>query len=305
MQTPAPDPNANFIIDLIKALTPLAWPLVVVFFGLRYKPEVQSVFQRLKRGKLLGAEVELGDQIDALEARAVKVVDAVKKELPASTITNLEPSRLFIQEEIVKEISKSPLTALLKLYNLIEKRLKILIASSGWLTTDISSLSLPVSIRKLENQKVLPSDLVSIATSFIHLRNKIVHSKESSEDEIVKAINLGLLILEGLNAFANEIHRVKTFPIALYTSESLTQELAGFKGVAIESHALNKIDKHFRVFATDKMDFREGQYVSWEWDHSKSLGLSYYRDPESQQAKRFDGSLMFIGRDISVLFDEG
>ena len=46
------------LIDLLKALAPFAWPLFAFVALLRFEGELKGLLARLRKGKLLGQEIE-------------------------------------------------------------------------------------------------------------------------------------------------------------------------------------------------------------------------------------------------------
>ena len=49
----------KLISELVGALANLLWPIVVLIIALKFRPEIRIFINRLKKGKLLGQEVEL------------------------------------------------------------------------------------------------------------------------------------------------------------------------------------------------------------------------------------------------------
>jgi hypothetical protein len=120
----------------------------------------------------------------------------------------------------------------------------------------------------------------------------------------MKAIHTGNLILVALDSFAMDINKVVEFPIKLYLKSDLTEEVSNACGITIETLSLNGVEKHYRILATNIKDFKPNIYVSSEWDTENSIGVCFYKDPKDNTVKKFNGSLMFIGRDITDLVND-
>lgn len=68
---------ARVVLDYVKAL---AWPLIVLTLALTFRDEVRRLLRRIKSAKGAGAEVEFGEDAQAVTAEAVQVAAAVVTE---------------------------------------------------------------------------------------------------------------------------------------------------------------------------------------------------------------------------------
>jgi hypothetical protein len=75
--------------DLIRAFAALAWPLIVLVLLIVYKPDVVKLMNRLRRGKLLGQEIEF--DLDKLEASATAALEQ-SADAPAALPPSEPPS---------------------------------------------------------------------------------------------------------------------------------------------------------------------------------------------------------------------
>lgn len=121
--------------DLIRAVAALLWPLFAFYALYRFGPDIKSLAARLKKGKLLGQEIELGESLDRLDRTA----SAVASEVAAVPQLNSgppadEPDEGEVVQRVLAAATQSPKAALLLLASEIEKQLRQLLASLGLLT---------------------------------------------------------------------------------------------------------------------------------------------------------------------------
>jgi hypothetical protein len=69
--------------DLVSAIAQLLWPGVALTVVLLFRKELAGAIRRFRKGKILGNEVELGDELAALERQVVEVVAETPRLLPA------------------------------------------------------------------------------------------------------------------------------------------------------------------------------------------------------------------------------
>lgn len=197
--------------DLIRALASLLWPILGFTVTSIFKNELRELLKRLKRGKILGQEVELHESLDYLQEKA----SAVAAELAASTTANNadisspeavenELKQIDVSQEILRIAVSSPKASLMLLSSEIEKEL----------TKHMKSLNLPAllgmregpyypfikSINILEERGKLPSDVMNVVRDFWSIRNNIVHGNEVESNDILRAIDSGITILKTLQA---------------------------------------------------------------------------------------------------------
>src|SRR3954447_19198596 len=53
------------LADLISALASLAWPIVALAIVSWFRPEIRAILTRIRKGKFLGTEIELLDELQA------------------------------------------------------------------------------------------------------------------------------------------------------------------------------------------------------------------------------------------------
>lgn len=181
---------------VIAAIGQVLWPLVLAIAVMIFRSDLSSILKRLKKGKLLGQEVELDPQIAAFERsteEAVKEVDALGQEKQSAAVVAQAPSATEgndrpeladpvaaetarEEETILKYAAADPPIAVMKLGSLLEKELRLLAKVYG-----IDSARMPV--RRLMDallQKGFPAQLIESLRTFWNVRNSVVHGEDSS-----------------------------------------------------------------------------------------------------------------------------
>jgi hypothetical protein len=148
---------AQLILEYIKALVPLAWPVLILFLVTRFQPEIRGAFQRLKRGKLLGAELELSDKLDDIRGNVIEIVEKAKNVIPETATYNVKAAELSYRKDLSLIAQTPSVEDLLKIYNRIEVKLKFIVANSGWTTKDHRRLNLRSSIDDLSQRNIIPN----------------------------------------------------------------------------------------------------------------------------------------------------
>jgi len=98
-----------------------------------FRREIRSLLHRLSRirkGKFLGQEIELDEELKELQQGAVRAEEAA-----SASPENLPTEEALPQDtaaEIFREAAKSPKAALLLLAAQLEKRVRVLFAATGW-----------------------------------------------------------------------------------------------------------------------------------------------------------------------------
>jgi hypothetical protein len=139
------------VAELIRAVGTLLWPIFAIGLFFTYKDEIRTLLRRVKKGKILGQEIELDDSLKQLEQAAKKAETVIppidllqfgqSEKETERTAAELR-SQLLIDEEldiggdeiekILQEAGRSPKAALLLLASKCEKELRELLLSTGW-----------------------------------------------------------------------------------------------------------------------------------------------------------------------------
>jgi hypothetical protein len=287
------------IASLIRAIASLAWPTLGLVIAYLFRKEIRSLAGRLKKGKFLGQELELAE-LQKLEEGAA----AALKQLPPPMETGLakqRPDSEDVRDRVLGEARASPKLALISLQGEIEKETRELLASLGTLGTR-KGYPLPEMLRTLRNQGNVPTALIRSAESFLSVRNKIVHGRSASDDDVLSAIDSGLTILTAIRSVPHETNVVAHPSVEGYSDSAGTQVCAGFKVLLLDTRSPGGASVQRRAFPTTKLHFKTGQRVSWEWDSTKTFGETWYRDPDSSKVTYgWTESMEFVGRPFEHL----
>lgn len=289
---------------LLQAIAALLWPIFAFTALFVFRSQIADIARRLKKGKLLGQEIELNESLNRLDESALSIEKTVA-ELPSQVAEPPNQQELAHEEhvvdEIVSEAARSPKVALIRLASELEKLARQLLASTGHLN---GRRHIPVSqaIAELHEKYGLPRHVPSSLKLFWETRNRLIHGGEGTDEEILRAVDSGLTILKALQAFPREINVVYHPGVELFSDPELTQVIPNAKGVILETTAPGGTTKTFRIFPTTQTHFQKGRQVAWEWSMQNTWGQSWYRDPDTGEVKcAFHSSAEFIGRQLDEL----
>jgi hypothetical protein len=315
-------------IDLLRAISTLLWPAFAFWLFFTYKEEIRSLLRRIRKGKLLGQEIELEDSLRQLQEEATKAASEVK-EIPKfsppeqfgiplgdasydrfwSTTENKDEKgdrALSVRDSypdpidtILEESARSPKAALLLLAAEMEKELKRVLFGSGWHAGhDIRGIHEGFDI--LARLEVLPKHVGGSVRLFSDMRNRLIHGGNATDDDVIRAVDSGITILKALRSIPLEVHKVHHSGVDLYSDSEGKNVMVGVKGVILETTSPGAATKRHAVFPTTRDHFRRGKRVAWEWNGRNKYGPSWFRDPDTGEIKQaFHESTEFIGRNLN------
>ncbi len=287
-------------IDLLRAVAALLWPALALVLFFTYKEDLRALLRRIRKGKLLGQEIELDASLRELQEEASKAASQVK-DIPTThsemRIGSGDGPEQF--NKIIEESVQSPKVALLLLGAEIEKELRHVLLGSGWHGgQEIRGLSQGFDV--VNRLEVLPKHVAGSVRLFSEMRNRLIHGGSASDDDVLRAIDSGLTILKALRSIPLELHVVHHPGVDLYSDAEGRDVMPGVKGVILESTSPGGATKRHAIFPTTRGHFKSGQRVAWEWDLKNKYGPSWYRDPDTAEVKQaFLGSMEFTGRDLN------
>jgi hypothetical protein len=284
--------------SLITALASLLWPIVVFVLVYVFRADIKSVLVRLRKGKILGTELELGPELRDLREEAAA--------LTAQIIQPTEDRRAsdpLANREIIELAAHSPKVALMIVSAEIEKQAREILAVTGNLTGD-RPLTLSKAISELGSAQSLPSHVTGSLRAFLNVRNRVVHGVHSDDDATLRALDSGLVILRALAAIPRETFTIVHADLAIYSDPKATTQFPEGTAVVINALSPGGIGSHRKIFATTRAGYQPGMRVSWEWSQERKWGPAWYREPETGSiVKAWDGSADFIGRPLNEIND--
>jgi hypothetical protein len=297
-------PHMKNLAVLIAAIAALLWPIFAFVTVILFKAEIKRFIGRLRKGKLLGQEVELSEDLSRLNQSTIELTAKVA-ELPAVAADDGSQSngQDAITRDLVSELKNSPKAALILLATQIEREARIILASVG-LHTGKDYIPLHEAIPLLNKQYGgLPAYVISSLDLFRKVRNKIVHGGNAENEEILQAIDSGVTILNALKSIPRETNYVYAANVPVFRDNACTVPWEAITGVLLQSETPGGMKKFFRIFPTTRKHFIKGKRVAWEWNTgSKYFGPAWYHDPDSGEIKSaWSSSIEFIGRNLDEI----
>lgn len=202
----------ELIVDLINALARPSVPLVVIIFIYKFRNELSDILKRLKKGKILGQEIEVSERIDELSENAAEEYI----ELPPSVITEeqtiKEEERIKVTEEsrvILEEAEKNPKKALDSVVNRVEMELKDLIATHGLIRYFEKGFHFLKASALLQNRGVVSRTIGTSLRNFYKLKKDITEKQtQSSGEDILRLTDLGIILSNSIKAIPRESYEV-------------------------------------------------------------------------------------------------
>ena len=292
------------LATLLQAIASLLWPLLGFTALFLFRKQIADVVSRLKKGKLLGQEIELNESLDKLQ-RAAETVQTEVAALPQSAApqnqTEAATADQDIARRIVSEASRSPKAALISLATEIERMAREVLATTG-LLKGRRLVPIQQAVSEVHETYGLPSHVPSSLHHFWDVRNRLIHKGEGSDDDLLRAIDSGLSILRALQAMPRESNFIFDPKVDIYSDPELTKPIEGVYGVLLETHSPGGVSKSYRIFPSSKTHFVKGKQVSWEWNMGLVVGSAWYRDLKTKaSAVAWSSSAEFVGRHLDEL----
>ena len=289
------------IAELIRAIASLLWPILTFTALYIFRQQLRDILARLKRGKLLGQEIELDKSLHELnESAQAAASDTPEIEQQVVEFRSTSPDRTTasgIERKILDEASRSPKVALILLSSELEREVRQLLASTGRL--EDSRTPLIYAIQTFEKSGLIPRHIVESVKSFYQIRNRLVHGHSATDDDIVRAIDSGLTILRTIQAIPYETNTVYHPGVDVYEDAMGEKLRKDIKAVVLETLSPGGARRNLRAFPTTKSHFQKGKRVAWEWNGRLIVGESWYRHPDTDDLTYgWTSSMEFIGRHL-------
>lgn len=292
----------NEISELLKAIASLLWPIFAFVSLFMFKDRIGEAIGRLKKGKLLGQEVELNDSLESLQRSASELSEEVSA-IPASEAQSDDKDETTQEDDsnlraIIHEAARSPKAALILLATDIEKEAKQTLASNGKLKGR-KNISLKHAVDELDSHYGLPKHVSSSLRLFWETRNKIIHGGDADDRSILSALDSGVSILKSLRALPRETNWVHHPGVDIYSDPECTVPITNGKGIILKSASVSGANIFYRIFPSTCTHFVKGKKVAWEWGSENRWSDAWYRDPDTNEAKpAWSSSMEFVGRHL-------
>jgi hypothetical protein len=288
----------QYVAPILQALSSIAWPAFAFFAAIIFRKDITIALGRMKKGKFLGQEFELDDDLRKLEISATTTAKEIEL-LPPDEAGMMGP----IEEEssaidaILRHAASSPKTALMLLQAELERQARHALAIRG-LLNGRNNIPFRQALAELREYG-FPSYLGDALSLFSDIRNKIIHGHSASDDDALKAIDSGITILKALSALPAETKTVYHPGVDIFSDASCEHKILEAKGIILETVSVDGSETALLIYPTTKSYFRRGKKVSWEWNLSRVWQNAWYRDPESGDIKQaWSQSAEFVGRHL-------
>jgi hypothetical protein len=289
---------------LLQAFAAFMWPTFAFTTLFVFRRQIADLLSRLKKGKLLGQEIELSESLDQLQLAALGAQTEVAAlpqpaQPPKTAAETLQDQS--VEQRIIGEAATSPKAALISLAAELERLAREVLATTGHLKGR-RFVPIQQAIAEVQSTFGLAAHVPSSLQHFWDVRNRLIHRGEGTDEDILRSIDSGLAILRALQALPRETNVVFEPNVDLYEDIGLTSPIAGAHGVLLETSSPGGVSKSLRIFPSRQTHFKKGKKVSWEWNMFFVVGPAWYRDPATGQAKEaWRGSAEFIGRHLDEL----
>lgn len=296
------------LTKLISALAQILWPALGFTTLLIFKEEIADILRRIKKGKMLGQEIELSGPLEELRAYAETVKETADKlpfPNPEPTINTLAETEKDEIKQVLDEATRSPKIALITLSGHIEIAARKALASLGHWNSSRKYFSPLEAIEKINDKTGgLPRHVISSMKLFMEIRNKLVHMREAPEEDIISALDSGIIILRSLKALPVQTSTVLYTDVPIFHDAECEYRSGGL-GVILESVSPGGVRKTKVIFPTLRDWFKPGQTVSWEWDLQNVWQETWYVDPDTGEKKQgWASSGEFVGRSLDSICAE-
>jgi hypothetical protein len=236
-----------------------------------------------------------------LTEAAVSETPSAISQIASSIMPGVTPPVEEPIERVLHEMQKSPKGALILLGSDLERELRHLLWGSGWFL-DSGPTTIRKSVDHLVSIGLLPKALGRSVRGFLQIRSRLIHGYGITDDELFRAIDIGITILRAVVAIPMERNHVYHPGLDVYEDSRGEKIRDGIKAVVLETTKADGSKADPRVYPTTLTNYKKGQHVSWEWDTSVVVGKSWFRHPDTGQiALAWDASTAFIGRNLEEI----
>lgn len=288
--------------ELLKAIASLLWPILAFAALFLFRPEIRSILQRIRKGKVLGQELELQESLNRLESSKNAALAEAEAQ-PSAQLPVPAPETDTADDvirEVLREAGESPKAGLLLLSAEIERQLREILLSNGWAQPG-RPLPLTRSLGLLAEKGNLPPGLLNATRDFYRVRNEIAHGMGASEGDVLRAVDAGTDIYRALKSVPHATHTVVAVELPLYSDPDGKQPYPDVCALLLSNEA-----KPGRGRVTESVHparpgaFQVGQKVSWHWNMAVVVGESWYQDPQTGKPKyAWTSSALFDGKPLN------
>lgn len=278
------------LAKLFSALAQVMWPMVAIYAIWKFGPDITSLLQRLRRGKLFGQEVELHESLTKLDQAASKMQAEATETSPklaaATTLPALPVSKhgQNSTSEVANAAVRSPRAALMLLASKIEQRVNDHVGRTAkYFRQPAPPMAEALKELKYSESKI-PGGLDAIR-QFWELRNQLIHGAGVSDDDLLRAIDSGSKILRALEYVGGPRVIVIDPKVAVFADPDLERKYEGKIGVLVELQHVPDGATEIMVVPVSYSHYTVGQRITWGWLTGEKFSAAWYRDPSTGQSK--------------------
>jgi len=315
----------------------LSWPVIILVVMLIFRRNIGALIDRIKTldvdpasGHIRAETEALHDTVNAAEeqpelTQAAGTIEGridhrgagqIRLEGVARVESNatmdpvvvlapetVDPLEIDVVDRVLTLATTSPKLALIDLSIEIERELRELAASMGYIPRYPTVRAM---VDVLTQKGILPRSISAAVDQFWHVRNQSVHGFTATTDDIVSAIDSGLTILKLIRAIPTSTLTVQHPGIDVYSDAEGTQKREGVLGLILESTSPNGLIHSRRIVPIESAirTYQKGESVSNEWanDPMRTAPVSWYHDSSTGQVERvWNNTPLFIGRPLEDL----
>jgi hypothetical protein len=320
----------NGIAQLLTSIAALLWPIVALVMSLTFKRELRTLAGRLKKGKFLGQEIELNEEIRQLDAFARKAEVEVQvlgsaapppKLLPPPSegAPNAENKNAMsggddlsggsredvyaISSRILLIAKDNPRAALMLAAAEIERKMRRILLMTGYASQLASARNITDITTLVERLGQFPQHLGDSLRQFWKVRNDLVHGnwQEHETAAIMSALDSAISMLRVLFSIPHEINIIYDPGVPFYSDSGCTKRIEDARAVLLTTVSPGGATRTRRVFPTARTDYAKGQLVAWEWNMGRVWNAAWYRDPDTGAiGEAWGSSAEFVGRPLDA-----
>lgn len=219
------------------AIKALAWPVAAVVMAFIFKKDLRDIFERFRKGKVGGVELELAEKVAEGIEFSVKVQEAAEDNvLPVSIISNTQTSTNLLHGEHSRSM-------ILGAWLGVESAVNRLAARTNLVGTNPQR-----SMRSVESAGIVSPEDMSLFYDLRALRNAAAHNKDFSlmSDAATTFIGLAASLTARLDSYAQGesfvIRRRKSGEYSFSLRAANGQTILSSEGYSAKPTALNGVE---------------------------------------------------------------
>lgn len=299
VNVPGPSPeDKDGLADILNASAAVLWPLVVALALILFRSQIVFLTKRMRKGSLLGAEAEfVQEELQDLNREVVRaseeVAEAPGPDADYLPVQEPETESDRIRSRALDETARSPRLGLMFISSQIDRLVRKIAAHSGFNPRHSTS-------QQIESwASSLPPSSLTAYRLFSQIRNRIVHGRLASDEEVLSAIDSGITLYTALASMPIPTNTVIEAGIPLFSDEDGNRKAVG-SGVMIETKSGS--NTHVQIVPTRKLDYRPGMLVTIDYDMGNVWGPAWRRDDTTGQIiKLWIQAVEFVGTNAELL----